>query len=257
MPALQEPQQYKPLAEKSMEHMPIRIEGAHNFIFLAGILGSILVSGAKSIGGLTLFHIEFGYFDLLRDIFILLMGYLSIKFTSKAVRTDNDFSWEPIKEVGYLFFGIFVTIIPVLMMLKAGTSGHLGSILELVNTPGKYFWVTGGLSSFLDNAPTYYSFFTLALGQLGLTEPEASGILRGTFDHARSAEFIAYLKAISCGAVFMGANTYIGNAPNILVKSIAEDFKEGAVNMPGHLKYMAWSICLLIPCFLVVWLIFF
>jgi len=156
--------------------------------------------------------------------------------------------------VAKLFAGIFMTIIPALAILKAGSHGAMAGLVEAVRTPAHYFWVSGGLSSFLDNAPTYLTFFNMALGKLSLTEAAIPAAL-ATGTTATNPEFIMYLKAISAGAVFMGANTYIGNAPNFMVKSIAE---EAGVNMPSFFGYMfKYSIPILIPVFIIVTFIFF
>lgn len=233
---------------------PLRIEGMHNFLYLGGIVALVLISGTWKPGEFSLFHIPMAYQNLTRDIGIIILGILSLKSTHHKVREDNGFTWDAIKEVGFLFFGIFLTIIPVLMILKSGIHGHLGFLIASVTEAWHYFWMSGILSSFLDNAPTYLTFFNLALGQTGLTEAEAAQILRGTLEHPQEQNFIAFLKAVSCGAVFMGANTYIGNAPNFMVRSICE---ENGVKMPSFFGYMLWSVAILVPCFLVLTLIFF
>jgi len=177
------------------------------------------------------------------------MGLFSLYTTSKAVRESNEFSWFPIKEVAYLFAGIFMTIIPALAILKAGSQGGLSFLVENVSAPMDYFWITGILSSFLDNAPTYLTFLNTALGTYfaNLGEHEAiAGLI---------AQKGVYLEAISAGAVFMGANTYIGNAPNFMVKSIAE---ESGVPMPSFFGFMIkYSIPILIPLFVFVTIVFF
>jgi Na+/H+ antiporter NhaD/arsenite permease-like protein len=176
------------------------------------------------------------------------LGFLSLKTTSKAVREGNEFTWGPIQEVAILFAGIFVTIIPAIAMLRAGAEGPLGSVIRAVSQPWHYFWMTGGLSSFLDNAPTYLTFMNTALGNYfpGVAEPQA--VARLISEHAST------LVAISAGAVFMGANTYIGNAPNFMVRSIAE---ENGVRMPSFFGYMGYSIAVLIPVFILTTWIFF
>ena len=181
---------------------------------------------------------------MLRDAaFIAIVG-ISLALTPAERREANKFDWEPIKEVAQLFAGIFITIIPVLAMLKTGTGGVFAPLVELVQGPGgepnnlAYFWITGGLSSFLDNAPTYLVFFELAGGnpQYLMTEGATT------------------LAAISAGAVFMGANTYIGNAPNFMVYAMARD---AGVKMPGFFGYMLWSSAILLPLFVVVGWMFF
>ena len=163
---------------------------------------------------------------------------MSFKTTKKDVRTKNNFTWGAIEEVAVLFIGIFITMIPALLFLKA----H-GADLGLTE-PWQMFWATGALSSFLDNTPTYLVFMTTA-GALGAAEGVVTTV--GTIA-------VPMLIAISCGAVFMGANTYIGNAPNFMVKSIAD---ENGVKMPSFFGYMAWSVGILIPVFLIDTLLFF
>jgi Na+/H+ antiporter NhaD/arsenite permease-like protein len=163
--------------------------------------------------------------------------------TSRASREANGFSWFPIVEVAKLFIGIFLTMIPAIAILKAGRDGALADVISMVtNDAGEpvdvaYFWLTGILSSFLDNAPTYVVFFNTAGGDATeLMGPMASTLL-----------------AISAGAVFMGANTYIGNAPNFMVRAIAED---RGIKMPSFFGYMGWSIVFLIPVFILVTFVF-
>jgi len=155
-------------------------------------------------------------------------------------------------EVAKLFAGIFMTILPALGILKAGYQGAMAGLLVYVKEPVHYFWAAGSLSSFLDNAPTYLTFFYMAMGQLGMPEAMVPGALGSI---AGNPEFVALLKGISAGSVFMGANTYIGNAPNFMVKSIAE---EAGVNMPSFFGYMLkYSIPILIPTFILVTFVFF
>ncbi|RJP81757.1 MAG: sodium:proton antiporter [Candidatus Zixiibacteriota bacterium] len=233
---------------------PLRLEGSHNFLFLGGIIAAVLFSGLYDAGEYTLLGIHMAWQDLARDLIILLMGYLSLKTTRTQIRRDNGFTWFPIQEVAILFFGIFMTIIPALAILRAGEHGSLAGLVKAVQEPRAFFWVTGGLSSFLDNAPTYLTFFNLALGRLGLTELQAAEILRGAVQHASGEQFVSLLLAISAGAVFMGANSYIGNAPNFMVRSIAEENK---IQMPSFFGYMIWSLGILIPLFLLITVIFF
>jgi Na+/H+ antiporter NhaD/arsenite permease-like protein len=165
------------------------------------------------------------------------------------MREDNDFTWFPIIEVAYLFIGIFITMIPCLLILKAGSQGALAFLINGVTQPTHYFWVTGALSSFLDNAPTYLTFFNTALGSFysGMSEADAVPLLM--------TENAIYLKAISAGAVFFGACSYIGNAPNFMVRSISE---EAGTPMPSFFGYiLRYSLIFLIPVFVVVNLVFF
>lgn len=225
------------------------IEGKRNFIFLAGIIGAVLFSGTVKLGEVGILGIHQTIENLLKDIILIGMGVLSLIITKREVRKSNDFSWAPILEVAYLFAGIFITIVPALAILKAGERGAMFWLIKALDTPAHYFWAVGTLSSFLDNAPTYLTFFTGALGKFypGLPEAEAvAGLI---------VEKIPYLAAISAGAVFMGANTYIGNAPNFMVKSIAE---EAGIRMPSFFGYMfKYSIPILIVLFIVMTFIFF
>ncbi len=233
----------------------ITVLGLQNLLFLAGILAAVIFSGlfaqhplffdstTHTLKGVALFShhghdLVLPYINIVRDGVILLMGICSLKFTAKSIREANSFTWGPVEEVGLLFAGIFATIIPALAIL--GMHGKEFGVTE----PWQFFWATGVLSSFLDNAPTYLVFTSLA-SQLGST----TGILT---DMGVLNETV--LRAISCGAVFMGANTYIGNAPNFMTKSIAE---ENGIHMPSFLGYMLWSGAILIPLFILNTFIFF
>jgi Na+/H+ antiporter NhaD/arsenite permease-like protein len=228
---------------------PLRIEGSYNFIFLAGIIAAVLFSGTVKLGEVNILGIHQTIENLIKDFILIIMGILSLIFTKQAVRKGNEFGWAPILEVAYLFAGIFITIIPALAILKAGEHGALAWLIKSVNTPAHYFWAAGSLSSFLDNAPTYLTFFNSALGKFYPGMPEAQAVA------SLIVEKIPYLAAISAGAVFMGANTYIGNAPNFMVKSIAE---EAGVKMPSFFGYMfKYSIPILVVLFIIITLIFF
>ena len=167
------------------------------------------MSGLWHPGSATILGVHQGYENLLRDGILLGLAALSWLTTSKALRRDNEYSWGPIREVAILFAGIFATMIPALLMLGAGEHGALAFIIRAVNTPAQFFWATGSLSSFLDNAPTYLTFLQTALGRLFPGIPEREAIAR------LIAETPAFLRAVSIGAVFMGAMTYIGNAPEL------------------------------------------
>jgi Na+/H+ antiporter NhaD/arsenite permease-like protein len=177
-------------------------------------------------------HVELQ--NLVRDGALVLIALASLWLTPDEHRAANDFTWEPIREVAKLFAGIFVCIIPVLAMLEAGRAGSFGWLLDVVTAPGgehhevAFFWLTGILSAFLDNAPTYLVFFQLAGG-------DASELM---------TKLAPTLAAISMGAVYMGALTYIGNAPNLMVYAIAE---ERGVKMPSFFGYMLWSGTVLLP----------
>lgn len=246
---------------KDEEKIPLGLEGIHNFIFLGGIIAAVLLSGFwKSTVEFNIFHVTMPLQNLTRDLLILLMAYLSLKTTHEDIHQGNDFSWEPIREVAYLFAGIFVTIIPALLILKAGEEGAMSALIKNISHTWHYFWATGILSSFLDNAPTYLTFFNTAMGKLGLSETQVAAYLAsGVIPDGKTAElmhnFVTYLKAVSVGAVFMGANTYVGNAPNFMVRSIAE---ESGISMPSFFGYMVkYSIPVLFTLFIVMTFIFF
>ena len=231
------------------EKEPLKLVGIHNFLFLGGIVGSVLMSGIVDWGDVNTLGIHRAVQDWVRDGLLIVMGILSLVTTSKKIHEDNDFSWFPIIEVGYLFIGIFITMVPCLLILKAGLKGELGFLIAAVKEPMHYFWVTGALSGFLDNAPTYLTFFNTALGAFypGMSEAQAVPLLM--------TESSIYLKAISAGAVFFGSFSYIGNAPNFMVRSIAE---EAGTPMPSFFGYiLKFSLIYLVPTFVVVTLIFF
>ena len=223
----------------------VSLEGKVNFLFLAALVAVVLWSGiAKPFGSVKIGGVEVEYRGIVRDVALLVIAGLSLLFTSKPVRAANDFNWGPVLEVAKLFAAIFITIVPVIAMLRAGKGGAMSGIIDLVTLPnGKpnnamYFWLAGGLSSFLDNAPTYLVFFNAAGGD--------AATLMGPLGQT--------LMAISLGAVFMGANSYIGNAPNFMVKSIAES---GGIKMPSFFGYIGWAIVFLIPCFILVTALYF
>ena len=213
------------------------------FRSLAGVVGGVLMSGMwKPEGGVTVYHVHMELQNIARDILLLVLAAVSLKTTSVEIRRRNEFNWEPIVEVAKLFAGIFLTMIPAIAILRSGMDGALSSLIAMVTTDGEannamYFWLTGALSSFLDNAPTYLVFFNTAGG-------DANFLM----------EHVHTLMAISAGAVFMGANTYIGNAPNFMVRSIAES---SGIKMPSFFGYMAWSVGILIPCFVLMTYLFF
>lgn len=228
---------------------PLKLEGVYNFLFLAGIVFAVLMSGMVDWGHVNVFGVHRASQDWIRDGLLIVMGILSLLFTPSSLREDNNFSWFPIVEVAYLFIGIFITMVPCLLILKAGSNGALAFLIEGVTRPVHYFWVTGALSAFLDNAPTYLTFFNTAIGSFyaEMTEAQAVPLLM--------TENAIYLKAISAGAVFFGACSYIGNAPNFMVRSISE---EAGTPMPSFFGYiLKYSLVFLVPCFIVITLIFF
>jgi Na+/H+ antiporter NhaD/arsenite permease-like protein len=223
---------------------PLRIVGKINFVLLAGVVCAVLMSGVWKPGwGIDVSGARLEAQNILRDSLLLAIALVSLALTPRQAREGNDFNWGPIVEIAKLFFAIFVTIVPVIAMLREGREGALGAVVRLVARTGGepddaiYFWLTGALSAFLDNAPTYLVFFNLAGG-----------------DAAYLMQHAATLQAISAGAVFMGALTYIGNAPNFMVKAMAED---RGIAMPSFFGYMLWSCPILIPIFLsMTWLFY-
>jgi Na+/H+ antiporter NhaD/arsenite permease-like protein len=231
------------------EKKPLRLVGTYNFIFLGGIVGAVLMSGILDLGYVNTFGVHRAIQDWMRDISLILLGGLSLWATPWALREENEFSWFPIIEVAYLFIGIFITMIPCLLLLKAGPDGAFAFLIAAVKEPFHYFWVTGVLSAFLDNAPTYLTFFNTALGSFYAGMPESASVPLLMTDK------MIYLQAISTGAVFFGAVSYIGNAPNFMVRSIAA---ESGTIMPSFFGYiLKYSLVFLIPTFVVVTLIFF
>jgi Na+/H+ antiporter NhaD/arsenite permease-like protein len=224
----------------------IGIEGKINVLLLVGVVFSVLMSGLwpqEYRFSIDVFHVPLEIQNVTRDALLLFLAYLSWKLTSRENRKANAFNWFPIIEVGKLFGGIFMTIIPAIAILKAGADGVLAPVVHAVtDAHGEpinymYFLLAGLLSSFLDNAPTYLVFFNTAGGDA----------------HVLMSE-VATLMAISCGAVFMGANTYVGNAPNFMVKAIAE---ERGIEMPSFFGYMVWSLAILVPLYAVLVFLFF
>ena len=231
------------------DRVPLSLEGKLNFLFLLGIIAAVLFSGLADWGTINTFGVHRATQSWLRDLMLIILGLLSLVTTSAQIRQDNEFTWFPIKEVALLFIGIFITMIPCLLILKAGAQGALGFIINKVTSPAHYFWVSGALSAFLDNAPTYLTFFNTALGSFysGMSEPHAVPLLM--------TEKAIYLKALSAGAVFFGACSYIGNAPNFMVRSISE---EAGTPMPSFFGYiLSYTLVFLIPCFIVVTWIYF
>jgi Na+/H+ antiporter NhaD/arsenite permease-like protein len=232
-------------ADPTPDSRGIGFEGKLNFALLLGVVCLVLMSGLWKPGvSWTIAGAEVGLAGVVRDVGLIGITLLSLALTAKSVHEANQFGWAPMAEVAKLFAGIFVTIIPVIAMLKAGLNGPFAAVVQAVTRPdgspdpAMYFWATGALSSFLDNAPTYLVFFNTAGG-----DPQVL-----------MTSLAPTLAAISAGAVFMGANTYIGNAPNLMVKAIAED---RGVKMPSFFGYMAWSGAVLIPLFIIMTFIWF
>jgi Na+/H+ antiporter NhaD/arsenite permease-like protein len=230
---------------KINEKIKIGMEGSFNLILLVGVIGAVLLSGFwKPNISFDLFHVQLELQNIARDLILLALTLASWKITPISIRKANEYTWFPIIEVAKLFSGIFITIIPAIAILKSGANGSLAVVINSVtNESGPinymYFWATGILSSFLDNAPTYIVFFNTAGGDPALLMGDLSKTLL----------------AISAGAVFMGANTYIGNAPNFMVKSMSES---SGIEMPSFFGYLfKWSVPILLPLFYLVSIIFF
>ena len=223
----------------------VGFDGGMNFLALLAIVALVLLSGLwKSDVVFVLWGTEVGLPGLVRDLGLIGVALASFYLTPHSVHQRNQFGWGPMQEVAKLFAGIFLTIVPVIAMLKAGVQGPFGAVVAAVTRPdgqpdpAMYFWATGALSSFLDNAPTYLVFFNTAGGDPAVL----------------MTQLAPTLAAISAGAVFMGANSYIGNAPNLMVKAIAED---RGVQMPSFFGYMLWSGLILLPLFGIMTLIWF
>jgi Na+/H+ antiporter NhaD/arsenite permease-like protein len=223
----------------------LKLHGGVNFFLIGLILAAILMSAYWKPGiSIAVYGANIELQNIIRDAIFVAVAFASIKLTPEKCRAGNEFGWGPIREVAILFACIFICLVPMIAILHAGRDGALAPLLALIShsdgAPNNmaYFWIAGGLSSFLDNAPTYLVFFELAGG-----DPKT---LMTT-----SAMTLA---AISCGAVFMGANTYIGNAPNFMVYAIARHM---GVRMPSFFGYMLWSGAILIPIFIACGLIFF
>jgi Na+/H+ antiporter NhaD/arsenite permease-like protein len=218
----------------------LAVKGVVNLVLIALIVGAILLSALWKSGiEFEVYGTRLALENVLRDGAFVVIALVSLRLTPEEHRDVNGFSWEPIREVAYLFAGIFVCIIPVLATLSAGENGSLAWLLDVVTRrdgsphDAAYFWLTGLLSAFLDNAPTYLVFFELAGGD--------AGRLMG--------ELAPTLAAISMGAVFMGALTYIGNAPNFMIYAIAT---ERGVKMPSFFGYLVWSCAVLVPLFVLL-----
>ena len=232
-------------ADPTPDTKAIGFDGKANFALLGVVVALVLLSGLwKSQVAFTIAGAEVGLPGIVRDVGLIIVALVSLRITPKQVHEDNQFRWGPMQEVAKLFAGIFLTIIPVIAMLKAGVNGPFGAVVSAVTRPdgtpdpAMYFWASGLLSSFLDNAPTYLVFFNTAGGD--------PAVLMTTLAPT--------LAAISAGSVFMGANSYIGNAPNMMVKAIAED---RGVKMPSFFGYMLWSGGILVPLFIVMTFIWF
>ena len=209
---------------KTLDHVPekkFQIKGTINLLFLLMVIGAFFIP------------------PIFREAVMIIASGLSVYFTHVTLREENAFTYHPIIEVAILFAGIFVTMVPVLKLLEVNGS-RLG-----ISEPWQFFWASGSLSSFLDNAPTYMVFFTAAQS-VAAAKGIVTNLIMGVPE--------IYLRAVSVGAVFMGANSYIGNGPNFMVKAICE---ENEINMPSFFGYMAWSVGILVPLFILITFLFF
>src|SRR5262245_26395165 len=217
------------LAEDVQSHRRLHIQGKRNFLFLAGVMAAAISSG---------------YFDWprgIQELLMISMALMSWFTTPRNVHKENHFHFHPILEVAAVFIGIFITMVPALEILRV-RSADLG-----IQKPWQYFWMSGALSSFLDNAPTYLTFASMALRLAGSGTESLGALLHSDLG-------VSLLRAVSAGSVFMGANSYIGNGPNFMVKSIAEHHR---IEMPSFGRYMLYSAAVLIPTFVLVNLVFF
>ena len=222
----------------------LSVTGLINLVLIGIAIGAVIMSGTWKPGvSFEIYGTRLELQNLVREAVMIGVTFASLALTKSDDRAENGFEWGPIEEVAKLFAAIFITIVPVMAMLAAGKNGAFAPLVALVTQPNgapdnvAFFWLTGALSSFLDNAPTYLVFFELAGG-------DPSHLM---------TDMAMTLAAISLGAVYMGANTYIGNAPNFMVYAIA---RRAGVNMPSFFGYMLWSGAILIPLFIAVTYLF-
>ncbi len=218
----------------------IEFKGTKNLLYLLVVIAAVFIDPAVISWVPSLAPLPFG----IREIIMFAVVYLSYKNADKEILKANEFDFEPIKEVAYLFVGIFATMIPALQIIA-----HEARVLGDKLSAGVFYWATGFLSAILDNTPTYMNFLSAAMGKYALDVTDKAHVL----------QFVAlddiYLRAISVAAVFFGAMTYIGNGPNFMVKSISE---RAGIEMPGFFTYLIkYSIVILVPIFAVIWLLFF
>ncbi len=227
----------------------LRVEGGQNLFLLLGVLAAVMASGSADLGRVAYAGVVRDGAGLMRDAVLLGLGFASLRLTPEGIRRRNRFTWEPIREVATLFPGIFVAMVPVILILKAGEHGALAFLHRSLQSPADYFWVTGALSSVLDNTPTYLVFLSTALGTFSPHLPEPAALAALLRDNP------AYLRAVSAGAVFLGALTYLGNAPNLLVRSVAQ---EAGLEMPGFFSYtLRYAVPVLLPTFAAAAWVFF
>ena len=223
----------------------ITLKGGGNFLWLIVIIGAVFLD-PNVLPWVPAINYDGQKVSFVRELIMISVGYLSFKFANKQALDGNQFSFEPIREVGFLFVGIFATMMPALELVGNFAASPDGTAMINHNT---LYWGTGVLSGFLDNAPTYINFLTAAMASQGASINQITEVMTFAKDNT------LLLKAISIGAVFFGAFTYIGNGPNFMVKSIAEEI---GIKMPSFFGYIIkYSIPILLPLFIIVWLIFF
>lgn len=235
----------------SVEKKSIAIEGGWNFALLIGVIFTVIISSFEMGTAFTLCEVTVPVSELVEIALLLIITMLSLRISSKEIRIANNFSWNPIIEVGKLFAGIFVCMVPLIAMLRAGANGPMQMLINSLSTAdghpvnALYYWFSGGLSAFLDSAPAYLVFFNTAAAPAGAA---------GLAPHIYMTQVIpTTLVAITAGASFMGAITYIGNAPNMMVNAIAQEYD---IKMPSFFGYMLWSVCILVPLFLLIQYLF-
>jgi Na+/H+ antiporter NhaD/arsenite permease-like protein len=227
-------------------HKALSLTGGWNFLLLIGVIGAVLIS-SQDLGTAFIFMaVPMPTSELIEIFAMIAITLISIKITREETREANFFTWHPIIEVGKIFAAIFICMAPLIAMLRAGADGPLKFVTDSLSTNGQpvnymYYWLTGGLSATLDSAPAYLIFFNAA------AVPAAS---LGMAPHIFMTDIMpSTLFAITMGASFMGAITYIGNAPNMMIQAIAED---DGIKMPSFFGYMVWSVCILVPLFLLM-----
>jgi len=230
---------FKSRREDEADYVPMRIAGKANLFLLGLVIVVVLLSGPLHEAGAAI------HFPLLREVALIVLALASLKLGPRGPRASNHFCWHPMVEVGVIFAGIFATMIPALAILQA-KGGAIG-----LDAPWQYFWSTGALSAFLDNAPTYLAFTSVAQGQVGVAT--IGGLMSTAVTTGASFAPAAFLTAISTGAVMMGANSYIGNAPNLMVKCISTT---AGVRMPSFFGYVGWGAVILLPIYAIVTAVF-
>jgi len=239
--------------EKQNYTQKIKITGAKNFLWLGVVIAAVFLDpNVKGFEWVPSIQYDGQNFSFIREFIMFFVAYMSYKFADKSAIKGNEFNFEPIREVAFIFVGIFGTMMPALELVAGFASSETGSALISHNT---LYWGTGLLSGFLDNAPTYLNFLTAALAAQGGSIGVKADVVNFAYGSGAFQDSVIQLTAISIGAVFFGAMTYIGNGPNFMVKSIAEQI---GIQMPSFFGYIIrFSLPILLPMLVIVWLIFF